>query len=153
MFNLEKTLTSAAAHCDELQVREDPKKANHGPWIKEYLAFCGLPEGNPWCAAFVAYHLAEGGYDGPWPKSMASVRSWMALAVQERLFAQTPRRGDLFCWVNPDGKGHIGFVTRVVGPVIWTIEGNTNTLGSREGDRVARKKRIVTRKYWFIRLT
>lgn len=152
-FSIEKTLTSAAHHCDDIRVRELPNKPNHGPWIKKYLETCGLPEGNPWCAAFVTYHLGEGGFAGPWPQSKARVSAWLSMAEREGLLASTPQRGDLFCWVNPDGTGHMGFITRVSALFIWTIEGNTDGAGSREGDGVYRDKRLRTSKMRFIRLS
>lgn len=39
------------------------------------------------------------------------------------------------------GTGHTGFVERVDGSNIHTIEGNTNDEGSREGYEVARRVR------------
>ena len=60
-----------------------------------------------------------------------------------------PTRGCLFAYLNPDGGGHIGFVTKVVLGVFSTIEGNTNDDGSREGYKVCRRTRVGS-KYIFI---
>ena len=50
------------------------------------------------------------------------------------------------------GLGHTGFVEKVEGNVIHTIEGNTNDTGSREGYEVCRRTRKVEQCKGFIRL-
>jgi surface antigen len=67
----------------------------------------------------------------------------------------TPRRGDLFVMSFGRGLGHIGFVERVQGDRIMTIEGNSNDEGSREGHEVCRKPggRAISSCIGFIRLT
>lgn len=42
-----------------------------------------------------------------------------------------------------NGTGHAGFVEKVTGTTVYTIEGNTNDSGGREGYKVARRKRDV----------
>jgi hypothetical protein len=131
----ERALLIAAYFCDRLRVKEAGR--NRGRWVEEFQKSAGVEPGAAWCACFVTYCLKAAGYAGKIPGGPAAVRNWFHFAQA----ADQPRRGDLFCWLNPDRTGHIGFVTRVVGPLIHTIEGNTDTDGTREGDGVYRKIR------------
>ncbi|MES2875810.1 MAG: hypothetical protein V4708_18950 [Bacteroidota bacterium] len=57
----------------------------------------------------------------------------------------TPNTGDVFGLYFPE-KGriaHVGFIDEWKDPWVVTVEGNTNVLGSREGDGVYRKRRLV----------
>jgi len=58
----------------------------------------------------------------------------------------TPIVGAIAIWQKynkgkPTGFGHAGIVTEIYAQSFATVEGNTNALGSREGDRVAPKQR------------
>jgi hypothetical protein len=56
-----------------------------------------------------------------------------------------PSTGDVFGLYFPE-KGriaHVGFIDEWKDPWVITVEGNTNVLGSREGDGVYRKRRLV----------
>ncbi|SKB64206.1 CHAP domain-containing protein [Daejeonella lutea] len=58
---------------------------------------------------------------------------------------QTPGAGDVFGLYFPE-KGriaHVGFVDEWKDGWVITVEGNTNVLGSRDGDGVYRKRRLV----------
>ncbi|EKT4520794.1 CHAP domain-containing protein, partial [Flavobacterium psychrophilum] len=50
------------------------------------------------------------------------------------------------------GLGHTGIVEKVIEKTIYTIEGNTNDDGSREGYKVCRRKRNIKTIKAFIRL-
>ncbi len=57
----------------------------------------------------------------------------------------TPGTGDVFGLYFPE-KGriaHVGFVDKWEDPWVVTVEGNTNVLGSGEGDGVYRKRRLT----------
>ncbi len=61
----------------------------------------------------------------------------------------SPKMGDVFGLYFPE-KGriaHVGFVDKWQDPWVTTVEGNTNVLGSREGDGVYRKRRLVRSVY------
>jgi hypothetical protein len=82
----------------------------------------------------------------------AAVVSWVAWARRaKRLKSDAPERGDLFFFDRP-GETHIGFVTHVEDSTIETIEGNTNSGGSREGFEVARRIREKNSPTGFISL-
>lgn len=63
--------------------------------------------------------------------------------------SMTPSEGALVYWQRmkdgkPQWQGHAGIVTKVINDKEFrSIEGNTNSAGSREGDTVAEKSRIV----------
>lgn len=158
MTVIESALQIAAKEHDVYHVKE-VGGANRGPRVEEYLHSVGLGPGNPWCAAFVNWCLRQAGFLGGPMSGAGAVRYWSKWANDRgRLLSggKFAKRGDLFCWLNANGTGHIGFVceTKVVAGVWWirTIEGNSNENGSREGDRVVRKWRMVTSKYRFIKL-
>jgi hypothetical protein len=57
--------------------------------------------------------------------------------------------GDLAGFYYPEHHriAHVGFVDSFSSKYIYTVEGNTNTNGSREGDGVYRKKRLIRQVY------
>lgn len=117
---------------------------NKGPEVDRYLASTGLSPGYPWCAAFVNWCIRKVGKSLAPRTGRAAVFSWANWAEESGRLSQTPKRGDLFFWLDRRGFGHIGFVTSVLpGGVFTTIEGNTDEAGSREGVKVARRVRTV----------
>lgn len=143
----ERMLLIGAYYADRVKVLEIG--TNGGYYVELFLRFCGLGRGNPWCAAFVAYCLHLAGWTHI-PAQPAAVISWYRLRNVTK-----PQRGDLFCWLNPGGTtGHMGMVTRVLGPMMWTIEGNTqsgNAGDQRDGDGLYRRVRLTAGKH-FIRI-
>jgi hypothetical protein len=142
------------AHADsQVGVRE--RGRNNGESVAKYLAECGLEPGHAWCAAFVRWCLTGAlvginrmGYGFPVGVRASRVREW-AYRASNRLHAgmelvSTPDRGDLFYWLNKDGTGHIGIViSKPVLGVFRTIEGNTDSDGTREGDGVYKRTRTI----------
>lgn len=117
---------------------------NDGPAVESYLKSVGLGKGYAWCMAFVYWCakqvsiklnianplLQTGGVEMEWE----SVRG-------ERI--ATPIPGCVFFMHHPGGW-HTGIVTGVFpNGLLHTIEGNTNSDGSREGTSVLRKDRYV----------
>src|SRR5439155_26461845 len=60
--------------------------------------------------------------------------------------------GDIFIMEFAGGVGHAGFVEKADKDFIYTIEGNPNGEGSREGYEVARRKRSRSTIKGFIQL-
>ena len=54
--------------------------------------------------------------------------------------------GDIMIMDHGKGLGHTGIVEKVDKNFIYTIEGNTNDTGSREGIEVDRKRRPIVNK-------
>lgn len=139
-----------ADHFATLKVQEIG--ANRGPWVVRFLASVGLGPGYPWCASFANYCLEQAGFTGGPTKGRGAVRNWAAWGRQTARTFVVPMRGDLFYWLNPDGTGHIGLVCNVgKDGTIATCEGNTDAGGSREGDGVYKRTRIISDKMHFIR--
>lgn len=132
MATVVETLTLAASH---LGYTEGPK-TNETP----FGAFTGT-QFQAWCHAFVSKILHEVG------ESIGKI-AWVPSGVvrfrqAEQLFP-SPKAGDVFYVFHPD-KGryaHCGFVKAVDGKWIATIEGNSNTNGSREGHSVVSLRRL-----------
>lgn len=145
----ERALLAAAHDADALKVRE--KGNNRGAKVEEYLRSVGLGPGFAWCAAFVTHHyLNAGGDKKRLPQRPASVCSWVRTSgFTVTSDAKEVRRADLFAWCSQNGTGHIGFIVSVIktplGTWVKTIEGNTNSEGSREGDGVYRRTRRWTK--------
>lgn len=133
----ERALVLAAVECDVKRVREIGGQ-NRGPDVEKYLSFVNVGPGSPWCAAFVSWCLAHAG----WPRfKSASVAAWARWGIHSARTLKKPARGCLFYYLNADGTGHIGFVVKAALGLIYTIEGNTNDEGSREGYEVCRRIR------------
>ena len=135
----------------EIGVREQGG-ANRGTRVEEYLAVTGLGPGYAWCAAFVSWCFQQAGVVAPrsaWVPSFA-VRS-KRIFQRGEFTHQRPRAGDVFLiwFARLNRPAHTGFVDRWSGDWVTTVEGNTNTSGSREGDGVYRKRRL-TRQIWAV---
>jgi hypothetical protein len=122
----------------ELGVREATGN-NDGKRVEEYLTCVGLKKGQPYCAAFVSFIFKQAGYAG----RDAPRTGWSpALFPNDRLIkARVP--GNVFGIYFPALKriGHCGFIERLKGDWLGTIEANTNVAGSRDGDGVYRRMR------------
>lgn len=123
------------------EVREDGTD-NHGEMIKLFLKKCGLPEGYPWCAAFVSYAGHFGLWDGETGKSAWKVPITAGCAVlgnygkTHDLLHKQPVRGDIFLVYFEKLKrfGHTGYILSTYSDgTCLTVEGNTNNDGSRNG--------------------
>ena len=117
---------------------------NDGPRVEAYLSYAGFGPGAPWCAAFVAWCHGQAGlttcrsaWSPAWFPPSRTV--WLRASGQHYAW----RSGDVFGihYQHLGRVGHVGFVDSVAGHVIFTVEGNTNAQGSREGQGVWRKRR------------
>jgi hypothetical protein len=114
--------------------------------VERYLKATGLGPGHPWCAAFTSY-VGKKTLGEHWPVVMsAACRHIGEWAHKKGAMRDEPMAGDLYLvyYAKPGFNrfAHIGIVTEVLADGrIRTIEGNTNSDGSREGWRVCRKVR------------
>ena len=144
------------------QIGIQEKPSNSGEVVEKYLAYVKLPKGNPWCAAFVCWVYGQAGVTNPksgwspalfprsnviWSKGVESGK-WKVIG-----HAQTsdfrPQTSDIFGLYFPEKRriAHVGFIDQWDGTWLTTVEGNTNVSGSREGDGVYRKRRLVRSVY------
>lgn len=136
----------------QLGVKELP--GNRGPKIKEYLKSVDLNEGNSWCAAFVywCFQQASRNLNVPNPcyKTAGVLNHWN---LTKGIKVKMPRTGDIFILDHGKGLGHTGMVKTVSEDkkTYTTVEGNSNTTGSREGTEVCSNNRKITDALGFIR--
>lgn len=142
----------------EVGVRERTGR-NDGERVAEYLRYTHLGEGYAWCASFVSWVYGQAGYAEPrtaWsPSLFPSKRVIWERGRGLRPIAKSPaatllpQKGDVFgIYFNSVKRiAHAGFVDEWGDKYVITVEGNTNEAGSREGDGVYRKRRLVSSIY------
>ncbi|MBA3828686.1 MAG: CHAP domain-containing protein [Taibaiella sp.] len=138
----------------QLGQSEQPIGSNSGPMVDAYLAATGLRPGYAWCQSFVYWCYQQAamqlhqtnpvrktaGAMACWYKALPAMRITKPEALQHPLLIGP---GTQFILDYGHGEGHTGIVERTEGLVIHTIEGNSNTDGSREGYEVVRHKRSI----------
>jgi len=141
------TLSDAALKVaiSQLGVEESPKGSNAGEAVEKYLKSVGLGKGYAWCMAFAYYCYKEASKQllvtNPLFQTGGVIKQWNE---SPEFRSQKPEPGCLFIMDYGSGKGHTGFVEKVLpNGKIQTIEGNTNDEGSREGYEVCRRTRTV----------
>lgn len=136
---------------------------NDGEVVKAILANCGINFPAPWCACFIHDGLKRLGTEGGPEKDPGWTPNWFKdpnriTWVRDRdSYKITFQKG----WIGAiyyRSKGRIGHIFAIVedttdGYVI-TIEGNTDSAGSREGNgvfiRIRHKKEIYMMANWLL---
>lgn len=148
------TTSEQAMHIalNQIGVHEQPEGSNWGPEIKKYLKTVGITFPASWCMAFVNWCVNETGNPNKLFNSASVLTTWQK--TNKSLRVTKPQPGDIFIMNFKNGAGHTGFVTDVKEGRIYTVEGNSNKDGSREGKMVCRKPngRLISNIYGFIRL-
>jgi hypothetical protein len=127
-------------------IKEQPLGSNNGPMVSKFNASCGFKPSDraPWCASVAHYgYRVNGAPDRPGAYSP----SWY---VKARVVpAKDVQPGDVGLVWFPSKKRYahtiaaiekVNWSGRVVSSYV-TLEGNTNAMGSREGDQFARRVR------------
>lgn len=92
-----------------------------------------------WCATFVSWLALTAGAAALFPRT-ASCAAGVAWFKSKGQWSEYPAVGSQV-FFGPGGGSHTGLVVSYDATTITTIEGNTNTSGSAEGDGVYRKTR------------
>jgi CHAP domain-containing protein len=146
----QKTLEIATA---QVGVEEMPRNSNSGPEVEIYLRSVGLAKGYPWCMAFIYWCTQKAalqiGAKNPLKKTGGVLDQYNSRPL---LVKKVPLPGDIFIIDLKEGLGHAGIVDKVTGTTIYTIEGNTNDNGGREGYKVSKRKRDIKSIKGFLRL-
>jgi len=161
--NLRLTTLAVAEHELRAGIRE-VGGANRGRRVSEYLAEANVLEPAPWCAAYVNWCARNAARIMRCQSPLetvpiqAYVQSHYLWAREHNLFVPHSQAlpGDLFIlWYSKLGRwGHVGLVREPLGTLRFrTVEGNTNSEGSREGDAVASKIRLFSPNVKIIRWT
>lgn len=127
---------------------------NRGPEIDRWLTRAGSVPGQPWCAVFAGCMLADAcrAVGVPLPiRLTASAHRLIERGQQAGGKADVPGPGYLFGvdhGKGPQGqqRGHCGIVVELDGDGLHmvTIEGNTDPGGSREGQGVYQRTRLIS---------
>lgn len=96
-------------------------------------------QGQAWCATFTAWGADELGARDLWPIT-ASCYTAVQWWKQQKRWTEYPVLGGPF-YMGTVGQDHVGVVTAFDADWIWTVEGNTNSGGSYQGDGVYERKR------------
>jgi hypothetical protein len=147
---LTKTLDVARS---QLGVMEDPLGSNRGPQVDQYLRSVGLGPGFFWCMAFVYWCFNEASQQlnrqNPMIRTGGCLRQWNECngkKIKGTDALNNPslvKPGHVFIMDHGGGMGHTGIVTTVEGGNIRTIEGNSNSGGSRNGIGVVELNRKI----------
>ncbi|MDO1445436.1 CHAP domain-containing protein [Rhodocytophaga aerolata] len=137
----------------QIGIMEDPLGSNRGPQVDRYLQSVGLGPGFFWCMAFVywCFNEASKQLDRPNPmvRTGGCIKQWNeanAKRIKGADAVNNPfliKPGHVFIMDHGGGLGHTGIVTSVNGGTIHTIEGNSNTSGSRNGIGVVELNRKI----------
>lgn len=144
---------------------EEVDSTNCGPRVNEYKAATYLPPEHswPWCAAFICWLVQQAmKSDGPYtfvaPKTAGAwdMENW-SLRQDNSTQTKKPTKGDILPGdIIVFTFSHIGLATSKpdgVSAMIETIEGNTDSAGSREGGGVFAKRRRLSQIRSRIRFT
>lgn len=99
--------------------------------------------GQPWCAIWVSYVAAHAGAAKVIPRH-AYTPAGAAWFKARNQWGNKPRAGAIAYFFNPSlGRiAHVGIVEKVLDDgSFYSLEGNTNAAGSREGTVVRRQRR------------
>ena len=156
-----ETLAAAALRValSQVGVQEEPRGSNAGPKVTMYLRSVGIGPGYAWCMAFVYWCVQQaceeqGIEKVPLLRTGGVLWQWGNTPAPRRLVSRSKavKPGDIFIMDYGKGRGHTGFVVKVEGSIIHTVEGNTNNDGSREGYAVCEHQRSITAIKGFITL-
>ena len=138
------------------EIREKPRNSNRGAEVEAYLRSVGVPAGNPWCCAFTYWCFVKAaeavGEDNPMVKTGGCLFHWNnaekkgAKRITRKEASANPgliQPGMIFIMDHGGGLGHTGFIEKVAGGFITTIEGNTDASKTREGGGVYRLTRKI----------
>ena len=123
--------------------QEEPRGTNWGTYVQGLLANVGIKFPAAWCCAFVYSKFKDAAglthVANPLPCTGGVLALWNKSKANRQ---KEPHTGDVFIMDFGNGAGHTGFVEMVDAKYVYTVEGNSNDDGSREGYEVVRRKRL-----------
>mgnify|MGYP000296441851 CR=1 FL=1 len=149
---------------------EEVGGSNCGPRVNQYKAATNLKptESWPWCAAFVCWVVRQAMFDAEVPETRTfrrpttagalDLENW-SLRQDDSTQTRVPARGDVqagdIITFRFSTGGHTGFAVSAPDKNgdFYSVEGNTDQAGSREGGGVFRKRRNVKQLHGRIRFT
>ncbi len=146
MTRAEKIIAIAKGYIGQQEIQ--PNLGFRDPTFLAKMVARGWEKGQAWCSYFAKQCWVEAYADAPVQlakvKACGSGGAWNTLEnySADKTFPvnMTPVPGAIIIFLEGHGpNGHAGIVTSVQGNVFMTVEGNTNTDGSRDGYEVAAK--------------
>ena len=136
----EKALAIAVT---QIGKKENPLGSNWGEPVQSYLKVVGIGFPASWCMAFIYWCYKNAsislGVTNTAIKTGGVLKAWNT--APKEIKSDVPSVGSVFIMDFGKGLGHTGIVEKFDKVNIYTIEGNTNDTGSREGIEVCRKVR------------
>jgi hypothetical protein len=129
---------------------------NDGPEVEMWLKHAGVSKGNPYCSAFVKYHLDECDIPNKITAFSPSAFNKNNVVYHKGNWKKEPKPGDVFVIYFQKLKriGHTGFYDGLKNAkFIKTVEANTNSQNSREGNGVYIRYRSLNTIYGISRWT
>jgi hypothetical protein len=142
------TISNLALEIAISQIGQDekPHGSNWGEPVRTYLASVNINFPASWCMAFIYWCFNEAAkklqLKNPAIKSGGVLNVWNK--TSKNFKSNKPSIGAVFIMDYGKGLGHTGIVEKFDDKYIYTIEGNTNDTGSREGIEVCKKQRLQT---------
>lgn len=140
MYGISSALKLAESQVGYKEGKSSAGRPNNNQKYSDQLPGFAWSDQQPWCATFVQWVLWQVGVSVPTGARSASCRTSCDAYKKARRFTEYPVKGAQI-FFGPNGGTHTGIVTRWDDTYVWTIEGNTNTSGSPEGDGVYAKRR------------
>lgn len=114
---------------------------NKGKRVGEYLKVTGLPEGYAWCAAYVSWVLKQCDVKVKYSARAHDMATYNI--IYKKLNGDKfPTNTDSSIYVfgihtySQKTYNHTGFIPDIRKAAVYTNEGNTNSKGSSDGDKV-----------------
>jgi hypothetical protein len=125
-------------------------KPNRSPEIDSMNIAVNVPLGSPWCGSFVSWVFNNNGYLYPhtaWSPNFALKQDCIWQSKRVNTVKLEPGDVATFYYSNLGRVGHVEIIYDYDDKYIYTISGNTNGAGSREGDGCYKKKRELNKVY------
>ena len=123
---------------------------NRSAEIDSFNRAAGVPIGSSWCASYVSWVYKHEDYNAPYSAWSPHFGKSKDIIYKKNLKNNKKiEAGDAvtFYYANLKRVGHVGLVKYEKDGYLYTIEGNTNGAGSREGNGVYNKKRELNKIY------
>lgn len=136
-------------YLSQIGVREKTGK-NDGQEVEMYLKTVGLGKGYAWCSAYVKWCLVQAEIPNTINAWSPTAENKKHIVFSNRKFNEEPLPGDVGTLYYSKLKriGHTYFFHQKINESVYeSVEGNTSTQGSREGDGVYRRIRSFNSTY------
>lgn len=147
MYTVTSTIHIAKSQIGYKEGKTAAGRPNNDQKYSDQLPGFAWSDKQPWCATWAQWCLWQTGVSVPEGARSAGCANSVAAYKKAGRFAEYPGKG-FQVFYGPNGGTHTGLVWDFDDEFIYTIEGNTNTSGSPEGDGVYYRKR--TRRVAFV---